>query len=77
MNRIEKIPVLISDDFGLQPLHNDVRQALRQISEDHYAKKSTVIASQLPVGQWHENLKDAILVDAFQIESQQGKTALN
>ena len=65
LNRIEKIPVLIFDDFGLQPVHNDVRLALLQILEDRYAKKSTVIASQLPVGQWHEYLKDATLADAI------------
>jgi len=65
LNRIEKIPVLIFDDFGLQPLQSDVRLALLQILEDRYGKKSTVIASQLPVGQWYEYLKDATLADAI------------
>ncbi|WP_340102778.1 ATP-binding protein [Rhodohalobacter sp. 8-1] len=65
LNRIEKIPVVIFDDFGLQPLQSDVRLALLQILEDRYGKKSTVIASQLPVGQWYEYLKDATLADAI------------
>ncbi len=65
LNRIEKIPVLILDDFGLQPLKNDLRLALLQILEDRYGRKSTVIASQLPVSQWYEYLKDATLADAI------------
>lgn len=65
LNRIEKIPLLILDDFGLQPLQHDIRLALLQILEDRYGKKSTVIASQLPVGQWYDYLKDATLADAI------------
>lgn len=65
LNRIEKVPVLILDDFGLQPLHSDVRLALLQILEDRYGKKATVIASQLPVSGWYEYLKDATLADAI------------
>jgi len=65
LNRIEKIPVLILDDFGLQPLQSDVRLALLQILEDRYGRKATVIASQLPVAGWYEYLKDATLADAI------------
>lgn len=65
LNRIEKIPVLILDDFGLQPLQGEVRLALLQILEDRYARKATIIASQLPVGRWYEYLKDATLADAI------------
>jgi DNA replication protein DnaC len=65
LNRIEKVPVLILDDFGLQPLNADVRMAFLQILEDRYARKSTIIASQLPVGNWYEYLKDETLADAI------------
>lgn len=65
LNRIEKIPVLILDDFGLAPLHSDIRPALLQILEDRYGRKATVIVSQLPVPGWYEYLKDATLADAI------------
>jgi DNA replication protein DnaC len=65
LNRIEKVPVLILDDFGLQPLTAEVRMALLQILEDRYARKATVIVSQLPVSTWYDYLKDETLADAI------------
>ena len=41
--------MLIQDGFGLQPLDNGSRMHLMDIIEDRYGKKSTLIASQLPV----------------------------
>lgn len=63
--QIEKTPLLILDDFGLQPLDQTLRLALFQILEDRYAKKPTIVASQLPVKQWHEYLNDPTLADAI------------
>ncbi|MCB0665043.1 MAG: ATP-binding protein [Saprospiraceae bacterium] len=54
LNRIEKVHLLILDDFGLQPLKAETRLALLQILEDRYQRKSTIIASQLPVNKWYE-----------------------
>jgi len=34
LNQIEKIPLVIIDDFGLSPLENQVRLALLQLLED-------------------------------------------
>ncbi|MDD3744300.1 MAG: ATP-binding protein [Lentimicrobiaceae bacterium] len=36
------------DDWGLYPLDINSRLALLQILEDRYAKRSTIITSQLP-----------------------------
>jgi DNA replication protein DnaC len=65
LNHMEKIRLLIIDDFGLQPLTSDVRLALLQILEDRYDKHSILIASQLPVAKWYEYLQDATLADAI------------
>jgi DNA replication protein DnaC len=65
LSQIEKIPLLILDDFGLQPLDQSLRLALFQILEDRYAKKPIIIASQLPVNKWHEYLNDPTLADAI------------
>lgn len=65
LGQIEKTRLLILDDFGLQPLNADNRLAMLQILEDRYRKKSTIIASQLPVAKWHEYLGDPTLADAI------------
>lgn len=41
LNTIAKTPLLIIDDFGLQPLNHDMRLTLLQILEDRFAKGST------------------------------------
>jgi len=65
LNQIEKTPLLILDDFGIQPLDQNLRLAIFQILEDRYAKKPIIIASQLPVPQWHEYLNEPTLADAI------------
>ncbi len=65
LNQIEKVPLLILDDLGLQPLDQTLRLALLQILEDRYNKKPVIIASQLPVSSWHEYLSDPTIADAI------------
>lgn len=65
LNQIAKTPLLILDDFGLQPLDHNMKLALLQIMEDRYAKGATVITSQLPVKLWYEYLKEPTLADAI------------
>ena len=49
MNRLERVQLLILDDWGLQPLDQNARLALLQIMEDRHGKTATIITSQLPV----------------------------
>lgn len=65
LNTIAKTPLLIIDDFGLQPLTQDMRLTLLQILEDRFAKGSTIITSQLPVNKWYEYINDPTLADAI------------
>lgn len=65
INRIQKAKLIILDDFGLQPLNNEIRLALLQILEDRYEKASTIIASQLPAKAWYEYIGDPTLADAI------------
>lgn len=65
LNKLEKNSLIILDDFGLQPLKSDTRLALLQILEDRYKKKSTIIASQLPIEKWHEYIGDPTIADAI------------
>ena len=41
INQLEKIPLIILDDFGLQALNKNIKLALLQMIEDRYAKKIT------------------------------------
>lgn len=45
LNQLEKVKLLILDDFGLAPLDQNTRLALLQILEDRCGKKSVIIAS--------------------------------
>lgn len=65
LNHIEKIPLIIIDDFGLVPLENQSRLALLQVLEDRYGKRSTIITSQLPVSKWHQYINEPTLADAI------------
>lgn len=79
LTRLEKTDLLILDDFGLQEFDSFSRNALMEIIEDRHGKKSTIIASQLPISLWYEIIgeetvadatMDRIVHDAYRIEMQ-------
>jgi DNA replication protein DnaC len=63
--RLERLPLLILDDWGLPSLDLAARMAILQIMEDRHGKGSTIITSQLPVSKWYEYLADPTLADAI------------
>ena len=65
LKKIERTELLILDDFGLQPLDAAARNMLMDIIEDRHGKKSTIIASQIPVGAWYEVIADQTVADAI------------
>jgi DNA replication protein DnaC len=65
LNQIEKMHLLILDDFGMHPLDANLRLALLQILEDRYRKRSTIITSQLPVNRWYEYINESTVADAI------------
>ncbi len=65
ISKIEKMDLLILDDFGLKPLDNNQRLMLLEIIEDRHGRKSTIIASQLPVSQWHDAIADPTIADSI------------
>ncbi len=64
LNRIKKAHLIILDDFGLQPISQQVKLALLQIIEDRYENASTIICSQLPVSKWHDYFAEPTIADA-------------
>lgn len=49
LKKIERLDMLILDDFGIQPFDSQVWMNLMDIIEDRHGKKSTVITSQVPI----------------------------
>jgi len=65
LKRIQKMDLLILDDFGLNPFDQYARQALMDILEDRYGKASTIVVSQIPVAQWHGTIGEGTIADAI------------
>ena len=65
MSRLERLNLLILDDWGLQPLDQHAQLALLQIMEDRHGKSATIITSQLPVNKWHDYIGEPTLADAI------------
>src|SRR5436190_8140784 len=65
LNHLERQALIILDDFGLQPMQQDVKLGLLQILEERHGKRSTLITSQLPVSKWHEYINEPTIADAI------------
>ena len=65
IKRIEKLDLIIIDDFGMQPLDDMTRMMLLEIIEDRHQKSSTIIASQLPVDKWYDVIGESTIADAI------------
>ena len=65
INKIEKQDLLILDDFGLRALDSINRNYFMEIIEDRHGKRSTIIASQLPVEAWHQIIGEQTIADAI------------
>lgn len=63
--RIEKMHVLILDDFGIQPLDAQSRTSLMEIAEDRHGKSSIIFTSQVPVSKWFEIIGEQTIADAI------------
>jgi len=64
-NTITKTPLLILDDFGLQPLDINMQITILNILEARYKKYPVIITSQLPVKEWHGYIGEPTIADAI------------
>jgi DNA replication protein DnaC len=65
MNALAKTDLLILDDWGTALLTDEQRRDLFELVEDRYERRSTLIAAQLPLDAWHDNIGDPTLADAI------------
>lgn len=62
--RIERLQLIILDDFGLHPMDHQNRLAFLEIIEDRHGKSSVIITSQLPVNRWYDVIGEKTIADA-------------
>ena len=65
MKKLAKAKVLILDDLGLTPMTAPERRELLEVVEDRHAFCSTIVATQLPIENWHDNIRDPTIADAI------------
>jgi DNA replication protein DnaC len=65
IKKVKRSPLLILDDFGLAPFDSSARQTLMDVVEDRHDQSSTIIASQIPVSQWHGLIGEGTIADAI------------
>jgi DNA replication protein DnaC len=65
MKKLTKAKVLILDDIGLAPMTAPERRDLLEVIEDRHGLASTIVATQLPIEIWHENIRDPTIADAI------------
>lgn len=65
LQRLQKTDLLILDDFGLQSFDNHAREALMDVIDDRFNKKSTIVSSQIPVSAWYDIIGEGTIADAI------------
>ena len=65
LDALARVDLLLLDDWAMAPLSDEQRRDLFEILEDRYGRKSTIVASQLPVEKWHDAIGHPTLADAI------------
>jgi DNA replication protein DnaC len=58
LKRLNRIDVLVIDDWAMAPMSEAERRDFWEIAEDRYQARSMILTSQLPVSRWHEQIGD-------------------
>lgn len=56
--------LLIIDDFGMVKLDGQIQHDFEQVIDDRYNRKALILASQLPVADWHDVFKSELIAEA-------------
>jgi DNA replication protein DnaC len=65
MKGLEKLHLLILDDWGIYPMDSATKLSLLQLIEDRHGKQATLITSQLPVSKWYDYIAEPTIADAI------------
>lgn len=64
MASFARVEVLVVDDLFLRPIDNNQAADLLEVVEDRHQLRSTIIAAQLPIVNWHEAITEDTIADA-------------
>jgi len=65
LDQLAKTQLLILDDWLRNPLTETQTNDILEIMEDRYNNHSTMVATQIPVAEWHELFGNPTLADAI------------
>jgi len=65
LTSLARVSLLVLDDFLLTPASVEACRDLLEVIEDRAARRSTLVASQLPVDNWHAAMADPTLAEAL------------
>lgn len=65
MRDLKKTDLVILDDFGMAILDPVSSRDLLEVIEDRFGANGTIIATQLPVADWHSLFEDSTIADAI------------
>ena len=65
LRSLTRVDVLIFDDWMRDPISVANAQDLLEIFDDRFNRSSTIIASQVPVAEWHARFPDPTIADAI------------
>jgi len=65
LNSLAKAHLLIIDDWLRTPLSKSQTNDILEIIDDRYKLSSTILATQVPVVDWHERMTNPTLADAI------------
>jgi len=65
LTSLARLPLLILDDWLRDPLTVSQARDLLEIIDDRYGRASTLVATQVPVADWHARFPDPTLGDAI------------
>jgi DNA replication protein DnaC len=65
MTTLARTDLLLLDDWGLAALSEENHRDLLELLEDRHERRSTLVASQVPVDHWHEVIGNPTLADAI------------
>ena len=65
LRTLEKLDVLMLDDWGLPTLNQTQKEDLFQILDNRIQKRSTIATNQLPVEHWHQCMANPTIAGAI------------
>ncbi len=65
LDSFARVELLVLDDWLRDPLTRPQSQELLEILDDRYDRSSTLVATQVPVAEWHARFPDPTIADAI------------